>query len=267
MTKETLVNKDTMETFTKDIAERTRKKELKVFEVLKNNVWRKITIPEIKNGDTLRIFESDGKTPYNFLQKGNNPNIVLAVGEPRYDSTLGDYVIDVATTPEAIAENYKELVCSGRIDDFLEKYPHYKEHREEILYHINKGERVFLGGTWSETSTWRDELIPQLKISFFNPIVKDWNEEAKKEEIKQRRRCDYLLYVITSDMTGVYSIAEVVDDSNKRPKKTVLCVIEDGFTESQLSSLNSVKEMVKNNGATVLNHLEEVVEHLNYFQN
>ena len=40
-----------------------------------------------------------------------------------------------------------------------------------------------------------------------------------EEEIKQRAECDFCLYVITPKMTGVYSIAEVVDDSNKRPEQ------------------------------------------------
>jgi GH15 family glucan-1,4-alpha-glucosidase len=42
------------------------------------------------------------------------------------------------------------------------------------------------------------------------------------EELRQRETCDICLYVITPKMTGVYSIAEVIDDSNKRPNKTVL---------------------------------------------
>ena len=75
------------------------------------------------------------------------------------------------------------------------------------------------------------------------------------------------LYVITPKMTGVYSIAEVVDDSNKRPNKTIFCVLEeDGeyeFNKSILKSLNAVKDMVKSNGSKVFNNLEEVSEYLN----
>ena len=35
------------------------------------------------------------------------------------------------------------------------------------------------------------------------------------------------MFVITPLMSGVYSIAEVVDASNKNPKKTILCVLDD----------------------------------------
>ena len=36
--------------------------------------------------------------------------------------------------------------------------------------------RIFLGGTCAET-TWRDELIEQLEVDYFNPVVKNWTEE------------------------------------------------------------------------------------------
>ena len=79
--------------------------------------------------------------------------------------------------------------------------------------------KVFLGGTCND-SKWRDKLIPMLKINYFNPVVEDWNEEAREQERQERKICDFCLYVITPALAGVYSIAEVVDDSNKRPAKT-----------------------------------------------
>jgi len=78
--------------------------------------------------------------------------------------------------------------------------------------------KVFLGGTCNN-SNWRNILIQDLKIEYFDPVVDDWTFEFQKEELKQRELCDVCLYVITPKMTGVYSIAEVVDDSNKRPEK------------------------------------------------
>ena len=126
--------------------------------------------------------------------------------------------------------------------------------------------KVFLGGTCNE-SEWRSRIIKLLTINCFNPVVDDWTIEAAEEEIRQREICDYCLYVITPMMKGVYSIAEVVDDSNKRPEKTILCVLEeDGeyeFNKSVLRSLNAVKRMVKSNGAQVFNSLEEVAKYLN----
>ena len=132
----------------------------------------------------------------------------------------------------------------------------------EIASHKPK---VFLGGTCND-STWRDSLIELLKIDYFNPVVDDWTEECYQEELKQRKVCDYLLYVITPKMTGVYSIAEVIDDSNKQPKKTILCVLDKDdkrFDEGQSKSLAAVAKMASSNGATVFTTLTEVATYLN----
>lgn len=125
---------------------------------------------------------------------------------------------------------------------------------------------IFLGGTCNN-SNWRDILIPMLKVNFFNPIVDDWNEEAQQLEIDKRQSCDIILYVITPKMKGVYSIAEIIDDSNKRPLKTIFCVLTNDddleFEEFQIKSLEQVKNMAKTNGAIILNSLEEIAEYVN----
>lgn len=126
--------------------------------------------------------------------------------------------------------------------------------------------KVFLGGTCNG-STWRDALIPFLSIDYFNPVVDDWDENAYQEELKQREECDYCLYMITPRMTGVYSIAEVIDDSNKRPEKTVFMFLEkdngESFTPEQIKSLEKVQVMVEENGATVFIDVEDLVQFLN----
>ena len=129
-----------------------------------------------------------------------------------------------------------------------------------------KQKEVFLGGTTNE-SDWREKLIKLLKINYFNPLVDDWNEAAQKKEIEKRKSCDFVLYVITPKMEGSYSIAEVVDDSNKRPEKTIFCYLkeDDGkkFSEHQIKSLDMVGNMVKDNGGNVFKNLKEVAEYLN----
>ena len=131
--------------------------------------------------------------------------------------------------------------------------------------------KVFLGGTCNE-STWRDKLIEMLEIDYFNPVVDDWTEECYQEELRQREICDYCLYVITPRMKGVYSIAEVVDDSNKRPEKTIFCIVTADFSdtgdiimfdEQQLKSLDKVGVMVQNNGGKYFRTLREVAKFLN----
>lgn len=121
--------------------------------------------------------------------------------------------------------------------------------------------KVFLGGTCNE-STWRELLIKLLEIDYFNPVVEDWTEDCMVEERRQREICDYCLYTITSQMTGVYSIAEVVDDSNKKPERTIFCLLKDGFNIGQLKSLEQVGRMIERNGGKYFTLLEEVADYL-----
>ncbi|ASS48204.1 MAG: hypothetical protein A3D31_00030 [Candidatus Fluviicola riflensis] len=122
--------------------------------------------------------------------------------------------------------------------------------------------KLFLGGTCNE-STWRDQLIPHLKTDYFNPIVEEWTLEDYERELEARENCDYCLYVITPLMTGFYSIAEVIDDSNKRPEKTLFCFLdsENGrqFSAVQQTSLLSVGKMVEINGATWFKSFDELI--------
>lgn len=125
---------------------------------------------------------------------------------------------------------------------------------------------IFLGGTCNG-STWRDKLIPLLKIDYFNPVVKDWTPECQRKEIDARKNSDYVLYVITPKMTGVYSIAEAVDDSNKRPRKTIFCYLSEDedikFETHQIKALKATANLIKENGGNVFTSLEEIANFVN----
>lgn len=136
--------------------------------------------------------------------------------------------------------------------------------------------KVFLGGTCNG-STWRNQLIPILKIDYFNPVVEDWTEKHMIEERLQREACDYCLYVITPAMKGVFSVAEAVEDSVKRPQKTIFCTLSVdtrfnsetqtyqilNFDKEQLYSLRQVSEMIQRNGGQVFNSLSDIAAYLN----
>ncbi len=126
--------------------------------------------------------------------------------------------------------------------------------------------KVFLGGTCNK-SKWREELKPLLAIDYFDPVVDDWNDEAQQRELRERESADFVLYTITPQMTGVYAIAELIDDSNKRPTQTLFCCLvaegEHLFNDSQLRSLDAVARMVERNGGKVFGNLVEVAGYLN----
>lgn len=133
--------------------------------------------------------------------------------------------------------------------------------------------KVFLGGTCNE-SKWRERIIPLLDevgCHYFDPVVDNWDAKAQAMERKERKTCDFCLYTITPRMKGVYSIAEVIDDSNKRPKKTLFCISkydkdDNGsliqFDEQELHSLVEVARMVERNGGKSFTTLQSVVDYL-----
>ena len=109
--------------------------------------------------------------------------------------------------------------------------------------------KVFLGGTCAE-STWRDTISKEIRIDFFNPVVKNWTEECQaQEELEKREKCNIHLYVITSEMIGVYSLVEAMSSANKPDKMTILHIIPDGFENQQLYSLKASVNMLRKYGA------------------
>lgn len=135
---------------------------------------------------------------------------------------------------------------------------------------------VFLGGTCNG-STWREKIKKKLELPYFDPVVEDWNEEAQKNEERHKDAADFHLYTITKEMTGVYSIAEAIDSAWRSslaksykfkyngPRHTILCVIPDGFSESQLKSLRAVGKIIEGRGEKYFESLEDVTNYLNEF--
>lgn len=110
--------------------------------------------------------------------------------------------------------------------------------------------KIFLGGTCGK-STWRDQLIPCLNsdIQYFNPVVADWTPECQEEEYRQKNDvCNIHLYVITNEMKGVFSIAEVVDSVHTKSVSTILQVMPEGFDDVQLKSLKAVVGLIQKRG-------------------
>ena len=130
--------------------------------------------------------------------------------------------------------------------------------------------KVFLGGTVNK-SRWRNYVMPKLKIDYFNPVVENWDEAAYQRELHEREHCDFCLYVITPKMLGFYAIAEIVEDSIKRPDKTLFCALykddQNKFSPHQIKSLDKVGKMVERNGGKTFKRLDSLIDYLNSFEN
>jgi hypothetical protein len=108
--------------------------------------------------------------------------------------------------------------------------------------------KVFLGGTCNNDN-WRNLVMKELKklkYDFFNPVVKEWKpEDLEIENNEKENECDIHLYCITSKMTGVYSIAELIESCFNKEKIVIYIVLEDDFEESQIKSLKAVNTILE----------------------
>ena len=129
--------------------------------------------------------------------------------------------------------------------------------------------KVFLGGTCCKT-TWRDTIMPKLKIQYFNPVVEDWTPECIEEEYRQKNElCDIHLYVLTPQLKGVFSIAELIQSSLTEGKITVLYIMntdkddDSTWSKEMKSSLDEVSNLAETDGAMICTSLTNVVDTLN----
>lgn len=117
-----------------------------------------------------------------------------------------------------------------------------------------KKQRYFLGGTCAET-TWRDELMPLLDkqgVEYFNPVVKDWTPECQAiEEDEKNNKCNIHLYVITPEMQGVYSIAEIIHSAHlanmygTNVDLVIYCILTpEKFQKHEIKSLRAAGRLV-----------------------
>jgi deoxyxylulose-5-phosphate synthase len=123
--------------------------------------------------------------------------------------------------------------------------------------------KIFLGGTCNDSS-WRSELkyyLDDLGIDYFDPVVDNWTPECISIENDEKyNKCNIHLYVITSKMTGVYSIAEAVDSAwrtveyldeeteelSREIDRVVFIVLTGGFSEDQIKSFKATSSLISN---------------------
>lgn len=92
--------------------------------------------------------------------------------------------------------------------------------------------KMFLGGTYSEYN-WRKELIPNLKLKYFNPIIKksEWDEAAREKEIIEKIKSDIHLYVVNvREHKGFYTFSEVMDSVYQK-KIVIFCIFIDYYSD------------------------------------
>lgn len=131
--------------------------------------------------------------------------------------------------------------------------------------------KVFIKGI-SNKSIWKNELV--------NIRKNDITNIEYIEKLEDKRNCDYFLHIITPRLVDISHIAEIIDDSNKKPSKTIFCILDKdtnpmldnsfntknlpahinyiNFTYEQLKHLNEIGDIVKNNGGKFLKSVSEL---------
>lgn len=125
--------------------------------------------------------------------------------------------------------------------------------------------KVFLGGTCNGYK-WREDLIPKLRCDYYNPVVENWTESDRLREVQERETADIVLYTITEDIEGVYSIAEVLDDSHRKPGRTIFCNLCKNnplLKEHMKKSLVGVEKLLKRNDIQCFDNLDAVADYIN----
>ena len=117
------------------------------------------------------------------------------------------------------------------------------------------GKLVFLGGTAANT-TWRDGLIEALVdrgVSadvLFNPVVKDWNEEAKLREEKAKTEATLLVFYVADpkqegNPLSAYSMVEATIALYDKPERTVIVFDVDGMSGHPLKAMSQTMKVRK----------------------
>ena len=120
---------------------------------------------------------------------------------------------------------------------------------------------VFLGGTVSQTNLWRPNLIrachqalppgnPPL-YELFDPVVKEWNAEARRAEERAKTRASIHFYYLASprgtDSTAVstYSLMEATMALYEHPDNTVVAINNEGITGGPRLSMDQAKAVLR----------------------
>lgn len=117
---------------------------------------------------------------------------------------------------------------------------------------------VFLGGTVGNNN-WRDLVIKslselssmQIDVSqIFNPVVKDWNDEAQaKEEEAKKNATHFLFYIADPKQEGIslsaYSMVEATMALYDNQEKTVVVFDEEGIAGHSLKAMKQTQKVLK----------------------
>lgn len=125
------------------------------------------------------------------------------------------------------------------------------------MYGSFKQKKIYLGGV--SLPIWRDRIT--------NLLVIDYSDDIGLDDF------DYYLYVIMPTDNIEYTIAELIDSSNKRPEKTLFVWYKHTdlfnlkntlyFNTKSMRAIEKVKALACKNGAKYFDTVESVAYNVN----
>ena len=113
---------------------------------------------------------------------------------------------------------------------------------------------VFLGGTAAK-NIWRDAFINDLETLgvsreiFFNPVVQDWNEEARRAEEVAKEEASHLVFYIADpkqegNPLSAYSMVEATMALYDKPERAVVVFDTEGMSGHPLKAMNQTMKVL-----------------------
>ncbi len=114
---------------------------------------------------------------------------------------------------------------------------------------------IFLGGTVAN-SNWREGFMEDLMERgilheyFFNPVVKDWNEEAQRCEEEAKANASHLVFYIADpkqdgNPLSAYSMVEATMALYDNLEKSVIIFDTEGMSGHPLKAMNQTFKVLK----------------------
>jgi len=117
------------------------------------------------------------------------------------------------------------------------------------------GRLVFLGGTVGKND-WRDGFIARIVsrgvpgTTIFNPVVADWNEEARRQEEEAKRHASHHIYYLADpkqegNPLSAYSMVEAAIALHESPKNTVVVFDTEGMSGHALKAMKQTENVLR----------------------
>jgi len=122
---------------------------------------------------------------------------------------------------------------------------------------------VFIAGR-GDYGNWRSEIKRLLGDNVITAESSGRGLVNAQHDAFEKEHADAIVFVITPSALSTFDLANAVNESNKRPEKTIVCFLSAGnewmHDPRRYAELSEVRAILESNGARCLNGLAEITE-------